>query len=88
MNIAAAKQLLKIPKQQSLIIPFRVQECPNGCKSPRLAPNGKGIHGIDSAWRWRVGAYRILGRIEDGKAVIEVVRVGYRQGVYKYVPRL
>lgn len=26
--------------------------------------------------------------IEDGKAVIEVVRVGHRQGVYKNMPRL
>ena len=45
------------------------------------APTGSG-------WRWRVGVYRILARIEDGKAVIEVVRVGHRQSVYKNMPRL
>lgn len=45
-----------------------------------------------SGYRFRlalaVGVYRILARIEDGKAVIEVVRVGHRQGVYKNMPRL
>ena len=69
---AATKQLLSIPKKQRLIILSWVQEHLD----------------TDSGWRWRVGVYRILARIEDGKAVIEVVRVGHRQGVYKNMPRL
>lgn len=85
---AAAKQLLKIPKKQRLIILSWVQEHLDGCEDPRLAPNGKQLQGTDSGWRWRVGVYRLLGRIEDGKAVIEVVRVGHRQGVYKNMPRI
>ena len=85
---AATKQLLNIPKKQRLIILSWVQEHLNGCEDPRRAPNGKQLQGTDSGWRWRVGVYRILARIEDGKAVIEVVRVGHRQGVYKNMPRL
>lgn len=50
-----------------------VQEYLDGCEDPRRAPNGKQLQGTDSGWRWRVGVYRILARIEDGKAVIEVV---------------
>lgn len=65
-----------------------VQEHLDGCEDPRRASNGKQLQGTDSGWRWRVGVYRILARIEDGKAVIEVVRVGHRQGVYKSMPRL
>lgn len=38
---AAAKQLLKIPKKQRLIILSWVQEHLDGCEDPRLAPNGK-----------------------------------------------
>lgn len=38
--------------------------------------------------RSRSGIYRNLGRIKDGKAVIEIVRVGYRQGVYKNMLRM
>lgn len=85
---AATKQLLSIPKKQRLIILSWVQEHLDGCEDPRRAPNGKQLQGTDSGWRWRVGVYRILARIEDGKAVIEVVRVGHRQGVYKNMPRL
>lgn len=85
---AAAKQLVKIPKKQRLIVLSWVQEHLNGCEDPRLAPNGKQLQGTDSGWRRRVGVYRILGRIEDGKAVVEVVRVGHRQGVYKNMPRI
>ena len=85
---AATKQLLNIPKKQRLIILSWVQEHLDGCEDPRRAPNGKQLQGTDSGWRWRVGVYRILARIEDGKAVIQVVRVGHRQGVYKNMPRL
>ena len=67
---------------------YKVQEHLDGCEDPRRAPNGKQLQGTDSGWRWRVGVYRILARIEDGRAIIEVVRVGHRQGVYKNMPRL
>lgn len=70
---AATKQLLSIPKKQRLIILSWVQEHLDGCEDPRRAPNGKQLQGTDSGWRWRVGVYRILARIEDGKAIIEVL---------------
>jgi len=35
----------------------------------------------------RVGVYRILGKFEGKRAIIEVVRVGH-QGVYKNMPRI
>ena len=57
-------------------------------RGPAARTEWKQLQGTDSGWRWRVGVYRILARIEDGKAVIEVVRVGHRQGVYKSMPRL
>lgn len=55
----------------------------------------RGAHRMENSFRAPIpdgaGASvstRILARIEDGKAVIEVVRVGHRQGVYKNMPRL
>ncbi|MDF5723895.1 MAG: type II toxin-antitoxin system RelE/ParE family toxin [Rhizonema sp. PD37] len=33
-------------------------------------------------WRYRVGNYRIICRIEDQKLVVLVIRVGYRRNVY------
>ena len=74
----AAKQLLKIPKKQRLIILSWVQDYLDEFEHYCLWPCANKLQGADRGWRSRVGVYRILGRIEDGKAVIEVVRVGHR----------
>jgi mRNA interferase RelE/StbE len=34
-------------------------------------------------WKYRVGDYRIIARIEDGQMVIMVVRIGNRREVYR-----
>jgi mRNA interferase RelE/StbE len=34
-------------------------------------------------WRYRVGDYRIICRIEDRRLVILVVKIGHRKDVYK-----
>lgn len=33
-------------------------------------------------WRYRVGDYRIVCRIEDDRLVVFVVRIGHRRDVY------
>lgn len=83
----AAKQLLKIPKKQRLIILSWVQDYLDEFEHYCLWPCVKAIQGSESGWRSRVGVYRILGRFEGRKAIIEVVRVGH-QSVYKNMPRI
>ena len=34
-------------------------------------------------WRWRIGDYRVVARIEDEHVLILVVRVGHRGDVYR-----
>lgn len=34
-------------------------------------------------WRWRIGDYRVVARIEDDRVVIIVVRVAHRREVYR-----
>ena len=34
-------------------------------------------------WRWRIGDYRVIARIEDERIVILVVRVAHRREVYR-----
>lgn len=34
-------------------------------------------------WRYRVGDYRVIARIDDGKMVIVVVALGHRREVYR-----
>jgi len=34
-------------------------------------------------WKYRIGDYRVIARIEDGALNVVVVRVGHRREVYK-----
>ena len=47
---------------------------PAGCKK---------LAGTVDAWRIRVGDWRIIYRIEDGRLVVLVVRVGPRKDLYR-----
>ena len=57
-----------------------------GCDNPKAVPGSKAIQGSQCGWRYRVGSYRMLARAEEDELIIEVVRVGHRQGVYKNLP--
>ena len=38
---------------------------------------------LGELWRYRVGDYRLITRIEDDTVVILVLRVGHRREIYK-----
>ena len=84
----AAKQLLDIPKKQRLMIASWMAANLDGCSNPKAIAGGKQVQGTRCGWRYRCGSYRILVRIEDEQLVIEVVRIGHRQGVYHNLPDL
>jgi mRNA interferase RelE/StbE len=45
---------------------------------------GKGLRAnLSGLWRYRVGDYRILCRIEDGNLTVLVISVGHRRDVYE-----
>jgi mRNA interferase RelE/StbE len=45
---------------------------------------GKALSGpLAKLWRYRVGDYRIIARIEDERLVILVVAIGHRREVYR-----
>jgi mRNA interferase RelE/StbE len=41
------------------------------------------LQGEASAWRIRVGDYRILYTIEDRRLVVLVIKIGHRREVYR-----
>jgi mRNA interferase RelE/StbE len=52
-----------------------------GCKNPRhfgesLKSNLSGL------WRYRVGDYRIICRIEEDRIVVLVLNIGHRKNIY------
>ncbi|MDR2109310.1 MAG: type II toxin-antitoxin system RelE/ParE family toxin [Coriobacteriales bacterium] len=83
----ATKQLLAIDKKQRLLIASWVNQHLEGCANPKTVQGGKPIQGTQNGWRYRVGSYRILVKMEEDELVVKVVRVGHRQGVYGNLPR-
>ena len=43
----------------------------------------KKLKGIEDTWRLRVGDYRVLMTIEEGKAVILALKVAHRREIYR-----
>lgn len=53
----------------------------------RVAPDPTALGGhlkgnLREFWRWRVGSYRVLARIEKDKLLVVVVQVGHRRIIY------
>ncbi|KUH58801.1 plasmid stabilization protein [Tractidigestivibacter scatoligenes] len=83
----AIKELLSIEIKQRLMILKWVDDNLTSRENPKAIPGSKALKGTKNGWRYRVGSYRILATINEGKLLIEVVRVGHRQGVYKNLPK-
>ena len=79
----AEKEIAKLDKKTQLLLVHWIRDNLEGCENPRALAQAKALEGVVNGWRWRVGTYRILGRIEDDKIVIEVFKVGHRREVYR-----
>lgn len=78
---AAKRQLKKMDRFDASLILNWIERNLEGCADPRA--HGKGLTANRSGeWRYRVGSYRILAIIQDGRLVIEVFKVGHRSEVY------
>ncbi|MCF0242088.1 MAG: type II toxin-antitoxin system RelE/ParE family toxin [Treponema sp.] len=77
----SAKEFKKLDKTVAVRIKKYMDEVA-ALKDPRS--RGKGLVGnLSGYWRYRVGDYRILCRIQDDKLVIIVVEIGHRRNVYE-----
>ncbi|MFO7612775.1 MAG: type II toxin-antitoxin system RelE/ParE family toxin [Clostridia bacterium] len=78
----AVKQLQKMDKKITAFIVSFIEEKLVDCENPRL--HGKALQGNkNDKWRYRVGDYRILAKIDDDIIVIIVVEIGHRKEIYK-----
>ncbi len=77
----AKKQLKRMDKHTASLLLGWVRKNLEGCADPRQ--HGKGlVTNRSEQWRYRVGNYRILAKIEDTKVVILIVSVGHRKDIY------
>lgn len=80
-TLTAGRQLKKLDKKwQALIIDYLEDEVAS-LENPRT--RGKALMGDKKGlWRYRIGDYRALCKIEDELLVIVAVTVGHRKDVY------
>ena len=77
----AKKIMNKLDTSINLRITKWIDENLEGCENPRS--RGKALKGnLHGNWRYRVGNYRIIAKIEDDKILITVVDVDHRKQIY------
>jgi mRNA interferase RelE/StbE len=79
----ADRDLRKLdPQHRGRILKF-LHERVAGLEDPRNI--GKALQGsrFGEYWRYRVGDYRLICRIEDDHVVVLVLRVGHRKEIYR-----
>jgi mRNA interferase RelE/StbE len=77
----ALKDLKKLDNSVSRVIYAWLKKNIDGCSDPRI--HGKGLTANRSGqWRYRVGNYRIICKIEDDKVIVLVLTTGHRSAVY------
>ena len=75
---SAQKQLDKLPNAIATRIEDRLLDLEN---DPR-PPGCKKLKGRD-AWRIRIGDYRVIYEINDGRLIVTVIAIGHRREVYE-----
>ena len=78
---SARKDLKKLDRYTQKIILLWLEKNIEGCKNPRV--HGKPLSAnIAGQWRYRIGDYRVIAKIEDNKLVVLVIAIGHRIDVY------
>lgn len=78
----AVKQLKKMGHTDAKRIRDYLRSRVQPLEDPRQS--GKPLTGhLGELWRYRVGDYRIIARIEDEEVLILVIRIGHRRDIYR-----
>ncbi len=75
------RMLRKLDKYTATMIRAWITKNLEGCSNPRQ--RGKALNGNKSGqWRYRIGDYRLICKIEDDHLVILALTVGHRREIY------
>jgi mRNA interferase RelE/StbE len=77
------RELAKLdPPQRNRILKF-LNERVARLDNPRSI--GQALHGsrLGEFWKYRVGDYRLICKIEDDRLIVLVLRVGHRREIYR-----
>lgn len=78
----AEREFAKLPRGvQRRILTFITERV---LRAPDPTQNGKALTGeYRGVWRYRVGDYRVLARLERGVYVVRIIRIGHRSSIYE-----
>ena len=77
----ALKDLKKLDKHTVSLILGWVRKNLEDCENPRL--HGKELTADKKGqWRYRLGDFRLLAKIEDERIIILILGVGHRREIY------
>ena len=83
LSLQADRELSKLdPKHARRILKF-VFERVASSDDPRSI--GQALHGscLGEFWKYRVGDYRLISKIEDDRLLVLVLRIGHRREIYR-----
>ena len=82
---SAIKDLKKLDKQVAVRIRDYLTKTVIGKHSDNPRAVGEALKGVQlgAYWKYRIGDFRVIAKIEDAELVILVVKVGNRREVYK-----
>jgi mRNA interferase RelE/StbE len=83
LSESAERELAKLDTQHRKRILKFLHERVGKLDDPRSL--GKALHGsqLGEFWKYRVGDYRLIAKIEDDRLVVLVLRVGHRKEIYR-----
>ena len=77
----AVRELKKLDKYTRDLVLSWIEKNLVGCSDPRRC--GKGLTANRSGqWRYRIGDYRLIAEIDDGKVTILLLNIGHRREIY------
>ena len=83
LSESAEREIRKLDPQQLKRIMRFLRERLSKLDDPRSL--GAALHGsrLGEFWKYRVGDYRIICKIEDERLIVLVLRVGHRKQIYR-----
>ena len=83
LSIAADRELGRLDVQHRKRILKFLHERVAKLDDPRSI--GQALHGsrLGEFWKYRVGDYRLICKIEDDRLLVLILRVGHRTNVYR-----
>ncbi|HLW82274.1 MAG TPA: type II toxin-antitoxin system RelE/ParE family toxin [Candidatus Acidoferrales bacterium] len=80
---SAARELGKLDLRHRKAILKSLNERLAKLDNPRSI--GKALHGskLGEFWKYRVGDYRLISKIEDNRLIVLALRLGHRKEVYR-----